>query len=429
MLRALRGIARLVFILFVLAALGIGGFVGVTLAHFGRELPDYQQLAKYQPATGSKVYAGDGSFMAEFESEHRIPVAIGKVPRVVVEAFLAAEDRDFYTHNGVNPGAIFRAAVADVARFRNGQRPIGASTITQQVVRHFLLTNELSVSRKIKEAMLAYRIERTLSKDRILEIYLNEIYLGAGAYGIAAAADTYFQKPLDRLSLAEIAFLAALPKAPNNYNPVHHLGAARARRDWVLANMAELGWISEKQAKAAMAEPLVVHLRSDSPGEQVGAQNGYFTEEVRRELVGRFGEKAVYEGGLTVRTSYMPSHQQMADNAFRNGLVEYDRRHGWRGPLQHFPTATAAQAALPGIAEPGGIGGWQLAAVTSVESGGAQVVLKKGGQGQTTGHIPLNELRWARRTLDDQRLGAGVGRASDVLQPGDIVLVEPLAAA
>src|SRR6266478_599880 len=227
MLRALRGIARLVFILFVLAALGIGGFVGVTLAHFGRELPDYQQLAKYQPATGSKVYAGDGSFMAEFESEHRIPVAIGKVPRVVVEAFLAAEDRDFYTHNGVNPGAIFRAAMADVVRFRNGQRPIGASTITQQVVRHFLLTNELSVSRKIKEAMLAYRIERTLSKDRILEIYLNEIYLGAGAYGVAAAADTYFQKPLDRLSLAEVAFLAALPKAPNNYNPIHRSAAAR----------------------------------------------------------------------------------------------------------------------------------------------------------------------------------------------------------
>src|SRR5712691_7654308 len=285
MLRALRGIARLVFILFVLAALGIGGFVGVTLAHFGRELPDYQQLAKYQPATGSKVYAGNGSFMAEFESEHRIPVAIGKVPRVVVEAFLAAEDRDFYTHNGVNPGAIFRAAMADVVRFRNGQRPIGASTITQHVVRHFLLTNELSVSRKIKEAMLAYRIERTLSKDRILEIYLNEIYLGAGAYGVAAAADTYFQKPLERLSLAETAFLAALPKAPNNYHPVRHAVAARARRDWVLAGMADLGWITVKRATAAIAEPLVVRLRNDPAADQASGQNGYFAEEVRRELI------------------------------------------------------------------------------------------------------------------------------------------------
>src|SRR6266851_604072 len=168
MLRILRGLARAAFIIFVVAALGIGGFVGVTLAHFSRELPDYQQLANYLPATGSKVYASDGSLMTEFESEHRIPVSIGKVPRIVIEAFLAAEDRDFYTHSGVNPGAIFRAAVADITRLNRGQRPIGASTITQQVVRHFLLNNEVSVSRKAKEAILAYRIEGSLSKDRIL---------------------------------------------------------------------------------------------------------------------------------------------------------------------------------------------------------------------------------------------------------------------
>jgi len=425
MLRVLRGIARAAFILFVLAALGIAGFVGITLAHFDRELPDHQQLADYQPATGSKVYAGDGSFMAEFESEHRIPVAIGKIPRMVIEAFLAAEDRDFYTHNGVNPGAIFRAAVADVARFRSGQRPIGASTITQQVVRHFLLTNELSVSRKIKEAMLAYRIERTLSKDRILEIYLNEIYLGAGAYGVAAAADTYFQKPLDRLSLAEVAFLAALPKAPNNYNPIHHSAAARARRDWVLAGMADLGWVSEKHAKAAMAEPLIVHLRGDSPADPAGAQNGYFTEEVRRELIGRFGEKAVYDGGLTVRTSYHPVYQQMAETAFRQGVVDYDRRHGWRGPLVHLASGAAAQGALAGTADPPGLGNWQLAAVTAIDAAGATLALKSGG----TGRLPLDELRWARRTLDDQRVGAGVRQTRDVVNPGDIVLVEPIAAA
>ena len=220
MMRILRGTARVAFILIVVAALGIGGFVGITLAHFGRGLPDFQQIAGYVPATGTKIYAGDGGFITEFETEHRIPVTIAKVPKLVIQAFLAAEDRDFYSHKGVNPGAIFRAAVADVTRFQKGQRPIGASTITQQVVRHFLLTNEMSVSRKIKEALLAYRIEGSLSKDRILEIYLNEIYLGAGAYGVGAAADTYFQKPLERLSLSEAAFLAALPKAPNNYNPI-----------------------------------------------------------------------------------------------------------------------------------------------------------------------------------------------------------------
>ena len=204
MLRVLRGVARIVFFVVVLAAVGIGAFVGITLAHFGRDLPDHQQLTKYVPAIGSKVYAGDGTLMTEFETEHRIPVTIAKVPKLVIQAFLAAEDRDFYKHNGVDPAAIFRAAMADVLRFQKGQRPIGASTITQQVVRHFLLTKEVSVSRKVKEAILAYRIEHTLSKDRILEIYLNEIYFGAGAYGVAAAADTYFQKTLDQLTLAEV---------------------------------------------------------------------------------------------------------------------------------------------------------------------------------------------------------------------------------
>jgi penicillin-binding protein 1A len=429
MLRVLRGTARALFIVLVLVALGTGGFVGITLAHFGRDLPDYQKLTDYLGATGSKVYAGDGSLITEFESEHRIPVPIGKVPRIVIEAFLAAEDRDFYHHSGVNPGAIFRAAMADVVRFRRGQRPIGASTITQQVVRHFLLTNEVSVARKVKEAILAYRIEHTLSKDRILEIYLNEIYLGAGAYGVAAAADTYFQKPLERLSLSEAAFLAALPKAPNNYHPVRHAAAAKARRDWVLAGMADLGWITAQRAKAAIAEPLVVRLHNDPALDQGGAQpggpNGYFAEEVRRELIGRFGEKLVYEGGLTVRTSYAPAYQKMAETAFRQGLVEYDRRHGWRGPLAHLPSGPAAQAALGGTVEPPGAGtgtNWQLAAVTAIDAGGATLALKGGG----TGRIALGELRWARRTLDDQRLGGGVRQVRDAVNPGDIVLVEPV---
>jgi penicillin-binding protein 1A len=363
MIRILRGLARIVFILVVIGVIGGGAFIGITLSYFGRDLPNSQQLASFVPATGTKVYAADGGFMAEFASEHRIIVPIDRMPRQMIDAILAAEDRDFYSHNGVNPVAVFRAAMADIVRYQRGQRPLGASTITQQVVRHFLLNNELSVSRKIKEALLAYRIEHELSKDRILEIYLNEIYLGSGAYGVAAAADTYFQKPLDKLSLAEIALIAALPKSPNNYNPIRHAQAAKARRDWVLAGMAEIGWITPEQAKAAMAEPLHAHLRSEPEGEQ----NGYFTEEVRRELIGRFGEKAVYEGGLTVRTSYTPVYQQMADTAFRNGLVEYDRRHGWRGPLQHLPTAAAAQAALPGIAEPGGIGAWQLAAAIAAK--------------------------------------------------------------
>ncbi|HTZ35786.1 MAG TPA: PBP1A family penicillin-binding protein [Stellaceae bacterium] len=418
----LRGLAQLLFVVGMLGAIIVGGGLALAIAHFSQDLPDHQQLLNYVPPTGSKVYAGDGSFMAEFASERRIITPINQVPPLVVHAFLAAEDRDFYSHNGVNPGSVLRAALTDIVRFGRGQRPLGASTITQQVVRHFLLTNEVSVARKIKEALLAYRIENQLSKDRILEIYLNEIYFGAGAYGVAAAADTYFGKPLDQLSIAEAAFLAALPKAPNNYNPAHHPQAAKARRDWVIDGMAEQGWIGATAAQAAKQQPLDAVARGPAP-EPEGA--GYFTEQVRRELIERFGEKTVYEGGLTVRTSYVPSYQAMAERAFHSGLVEYDRRHGWRGPLQHLGSVVLAQNALYAMPEQATIPGWRLAAVTGVDSGGANILLKSG----MAGRIPLDELRWARRTLPDQRLGAAIYRAQQVLSPGDIVLVEPLGAA
>ena len=421
MTRFLRGTVRVLFALVILVAVVGGGAVAVTLAHFGRDLPDHQQLTEYVPAVGSKVYAGDSSFITEFASERRIVVPIKKIPAMVIHAFLAAEDREFYTHNGVNPWAIFRAGLTDALRFHKGQRPQGASTITQQVVRHFLLTKEVSISRKIKEAILAYRIEGQLSKDRILDIYLNEIYLGAGTYGVAAAADTYFQKPLDQLSLAQIAYLAALPKAPNNYHPIRHAQAAKARRDWVLAGMAEMGYVTQAQAQAAIAEPLGVKLRPEPEGEQIG----YFAEEVRRELIGRFGEKAVYEGGLTVRTSYVGGYQTMADRAYHNGLVEYDRRHGWRGPLTHAATPQAAQTALAGMSEHPGVPSWKLAAVTAVDAGGAHIVLKNGTQGR----IAFSEMSWARKALSDQRVGAGPRKPSDVVNPGDIIFVEPVAAA
>jgi penicillin-binding protein 1A len=415
----LRGLAQLLFVLGIMGAIFIGGAVALAIAHFSRDLPDHQQLLTYQPATGTKIYAGDGSFLAEFATEHRTIVPFTDIPPLVVHAFLAAEDREFYNHNGVNPLAVIRAGLTDVLRYGRGQRPLGASTITQQLVRHFLLTNEISVSRKIKEALLAYRIESQLSKDRILEIYLNEIYLGAGAYGVAAAADIYFGKPLSQLTPAEAAFLAALPKAPNNYNPIHHPDAALARRNWVLDGMADQGWLTTAEAQSAKSQPLLVSSRA--PAEPPRG-SGYFVEEVRRELLDRFGEKMVYEGGLTVRTSYVPVYQAMAEKAYHNGLVEYDRRHGWRGPVSHLATAAAAQAALPGINDPGAMPSWKIAAVMSVDATGANILLKSG----ETGRIPLDELRWARRTAADQRLGAWVSRAQEVLSPGDIVLAEPL---
>jgi penicillin-binding protein 1A len=417
----LRGLAQLIFVLGVLGAILIAGGMALAIAHFSSDLPDHQQLLTYQPATGTRVYAGDGSLMAEFAAEHRVITAFKDIPPTVVHAFLAAEDREFYSHNGVNPLSILRAALANIVRYGHGQRPLGASTITQQLVRHFLLTNEVSLSRKIKEALLAYRIEDQLSKDRILEIYLNEIYLGAGAYGVAAAAETYFGKSLDQLTVAEAAFLAALPKAPNNYNPVRHAEAAKTRRDWVLDGMTEQGWITAAEAQAAKAQLLDAMPR---PLPEPAREAGYFVEEVRRQLLDRFGEKMVYEGGLTVRTSYVPVYQAMAERAFHDGLVEYDRRHGWRGPVAHLATAAAAQAALYTAADPAMMPSWRLAAVTGVDNLGVNIVLKTG----FAGRIPLDELRWARRTLPDQRLGSAIYRAQEVLSPGDLVLVEPLGA-
>jgi penicillin-binding protein 1A len=419
----LRGLAQLVFVVGILVAIFVGGGLALAIAHFSHDLPDHQQLLTYQPATGSKIYAGDGTLMAEFATERRIITPFRDIPPMVVHAFLAAEDRDFYSHNGVNPFAIFRAGITDVLRYGRGQRPLGASTITQQLVRHFLLTNEVSVARKVKEALLAYRIETVLSKDRILEIYLNEIYFGAGAYGVAAAAETYFGKPLNQLTVADAAFLAALPKAPNNYNPAHHAQAAKTRRDWVIDGMAEKGWVTTADAAQAKGQPLNAAPRPQP--ETTQAQAGYFTEEVRRELVDRFGEKMVYEGGLTVRTSYVPVYQAMAERAYHNGLIEYDRRHGWHGPVAHDANAAAAQTALYAMPEQTTIPGWRFAAVTSVDSGGANILLKS----VAIGRVPLEELRWARHTLPDQRLGTGVGRAQEVLAAGDIVLVEPLGAA
>jgi len=418
MMRVLSGLPRLIFTLFLLGGTVLAVGAGLLVWNDGRDLPSHEQLLTYVPATGTRVYAADGSEIAEFAAENRIVVPLKQIPPVVIHAFLAAEDRDFYSHGGINPFSILRAAVADLVRYQRGQRPLGASTITQQLVRHFLLSNRVSMSRKIKEALLAYKIERYLSKDRILEIYLNEIYLGAGAYGVAAAAETYFDRPLDRLDLAEAALLAALPKAPNLYNPFHNPEAAKARRDWVLAGMAEKGWISAAEARAAMAEPVELHPHTLP---QAG-DSGYFAEEVRRELIARFGEQTVYQGGLTVRTSYTPADQAMAERAFRDGLVAYDRRHGWRGPLGHFATVPAAVAALSGLAPPPAPPGWVLAAVTAADNAAAEIVLKTGVRGR----IPLDELRWARPTLDDQRLGPPVYRASQVLHPGDIVLVEAL---
>jgi penicillin-binding protein 1A len=413
---------RFLFVCAVILAIAGCGFVGVTIWYFGRDLPDYQQLANYQPPIVTRVQAGDGRLLAEYATERRVFVPIQAIPKRVIDAFISAEDKNFYTHHGVDPLSIIRAALTDVGRLRANRRPIGASTITQQVAKNMLLTNEVSVARKIKEILLATRIEEALPKDRILELYLNEIYLGSGAYGAAAAALNYFDKPLDQLTVGEAAFLGGLPKAPNRYNPVRDPAGAEARRDWVLDRMVEDGFVTRQAADAGEAQP--IELRHRQQAEEVKAP--YFAEEVRRELLARYGEKALYEAGLSVRTSLDPRLQAASDKALRDGLIAYDRGHeGWRGAVAHIDPkgdwATHLSAVpVPAVATDVG---WPLAVVLRTAPGEAAIGFADGD----TGHIPFAQMRWARPRFRNGSLGPFPRGAGDVVKPGDVVMVAPLA--
>ena len=405
----------------VLLLLAAGGGALYVLYQFGRALPDYQQLAGYEPPTMTRVHAGNGRLLAEYAIEKRVFVPVSAMPKQLISAFLAAEDKNFFKHPGVDALSVLRATLTNIRSYGKERRPVGGSTITQQVAKNFLLSNEVSVERKVKEAILAFRIERALPKERILELYLNEIYLGFGSYGVAAAALNYFDRSLDELTLGETAFLAALPKAPNNYHPLRQPLAAKARRDWVLGRMREDGLINDLDASRGALEPLIVRYRAEA--EFVRAD--YFVEEVRRELLDRYGEKALYEGGLSVRTTLDPRLQEVGDRTLRSGLEAYDRRHGWRGPLAQILVDAAWPARLAMVDAPVGLSHWRLAVVLAGTREGAEIGLRGGERG----FIPLTEMAWARPWKVGQALGPKVRDARDVLAQGDVIAVEPLAAA
>src|ERR1700730_655512 len=414
-------IFRFLFVCAVLLAIAGCGFVGITLWYFGRDLPDYQQLAHYQPAIMTRVHAGDGRLLAEYATERRIFVPIQAIPKPVINAFLSAEDKNFYNHHGVDPVSILRAAITDVSRFRANRRPVGASTITQQVAKNMLLSNEVSIERKIKEILLATRIEAALPKERLLELYLNEIYLGSGAYGVAAAALTYFDKSLDDLTLGEAAFLAGLPKAPNRYSPARFPQTAKARRDWVLERMVEDG--AATQAEAANAEAQRPELRHRQEAKEFRAP--YFAEEVRRDLLARYGEKVLYGAGLSVRTSLDERLQAASDRALRAGLIAYERsRGGWRGAIARIDPKGDWAAHLAAVPAPGVATdvGWQLAMVVRSEPDGAAIGFANGASGR----IPFSEMRWARPRHDNGTFGPYPRGAADVVKPGDVVMVDPI---
>src|SRR5215510_3664877 len=283
----------------VVFLVGIAATAGL-IWHFSKDLPDYSQLQDYEPPVMTRIHATDGSLLGEYAKERRIYLPIQAVPKLVINAFLAAEDKNFYNHGGVDLTGMARAARVYIQHFGSNRRPQGASTITQQVAKNFLLTNEVSMVRKVKEALLAKRIERAYSKDKILELYLNEIYLGLGAYGIAAASLVYFDKSVNELTIAEASYLAALPKAPAALHPVRNRDRATERRNYVIDRLLENGWIKQAEADKARKEPLVVASRGN--GAHIFAGE-YFAEEVRRDIFERYGEKKLYEGGLSIRAT------------------------------------------------------------------------------------------------------------------------------
>jgi penicillin-binding protein 1A len=416
-------------------------FLGVAAATFyvvwdvSKDLPDTRQLAAYEPPVMTRMHAADGSLLGEFAEQRRLFMPIGSIPKIVVEAYISAEDKSFYQHSGLDYRGIAYAAYRylQVKLTHKGQI-LGASTITQQVAKNFLLSNEQTITRKLKEAIVVQRIEQSFSKDQILELYLNEIFLGMKSYGVAAASLNYFGKPLNELKLEEVAYLAALPKGPNDLNPFKNPAKAKTRRDYVLDQMYKNGYVTSEEATAAKAAPFAVSPRAF--GAQLFAAEG-FAEEVRRSLLGMYGQDKLSKGGYSVRTTLDPKMQLFARQALAKGLITFDRKRGYRGPVKQVVLdGNDWGAKISDVVLPQDVAPWRIAVVLSVDEQAAQIGLQPkpaagGGVGteRETGSIPLAYLQWAQSYVDGTELGPEILAATKVLQPGDVIVVAPAATA
>ncbi|MFN4092402.1 MAG: penicillin-binding protein 1A [Brevundimonas sp.] len=390
----------------LLGAIAVAGLVlAIYAAWLFHDLPDAGELADYRPATATRVYAGDGTLIGEFSEERRIYVSYDQIPTTVVEAFLAAEDRNFFTHGGIDVSGIGRAMFKNIFNVLTGRRLEGGSTITQQVAKNVVLSSEASLNRKLKEAILSSRLEATLSKEQILELYLNEIFLGYRSYGVASAAYNYFGKSLQQLTPAEAAFLAALPKGPNNYDPRKHPEAAKGRRDWVLREMNQNGFIDDAELTLALNTPLKAN---EAPQRAAYRDADYFVEEARRQATARFGKEKVNGGGYYLRTTLDPELQSAARDALMKGLENYDRRHGWRGAWGTTDFAEGWQAAALKKTVPAERRAWRAAAVESVSGNTVRVRTAKDNE---TGTLIASDAAWAN--------------ANRPLKRGDLIFVEP----
>lgn len=406
---------RWVKVVTIILALPIFGYFVLWLL-FARGLPSAESLLTYEPVLPTYVRDINGQPVQSFARERRVQLAYDEFPRHLINAFLAAEDRTFFEHGGLDYPGLAGAVFDYVAKRGSGERARGGSTITQQVAKIFFTGDEYSVTRKIREAFLARRIEAALSKEQILELYLNQIFLGRNAYGVQAAARAYFNKDVGELSVAEAAYLAVLPKAPANYDPVRRPERALQRRNWVLGEMRRNGFITDAQYSEAVAQPLGTTRTSADNFRNVG---GYFMEEVRRVLVERYGATAdpahpnsVYAGGLWVRTSYDPVMQQAAETALRDGLTRFESGRGWRDPGLSVDVSRDWRAQL--AIAPFGVGydDWRSAVVLSKESGAATIGFTDG----TTGTLPASRATMPRRGTGESAFSA--------LRPGAIIAVE-----
>src|SRR6516164_7279556 len=386
----------------VVFLVGVAGVAGL-IWHFSKDLPDYSQLQDYEPPIMTRVHAVDGSLLGEYAKERRLYLPIQAVPKLVINAFLAAEDKNFYEHGGIDYSGMARAAILYAQNYGSNRRPQGASTITQQVAKNFLLNNEVSFARKIKEALLAMRIERAYSKDKILELYLNEIYLGLGADGVAAASLVYFD------------------------NSVKNRDRAIERRNYVIDRLLENGWIKQADADKARKEPLNVVNRSNGVHTFAGE---YFAEEVRRDIFERYGEKKLYEGSLSVRTTLDPKIQVMARKTMAAGLVKYDEEQGWRGPLSKLDLSGDWGVKLADVKSLSDVSPWRMAVVLEVSDQSARIGFQPGrdlggavSRERQTGLVTLDGVKWAKATSTRGKAPTAV---SQVLSPGDVIYVDPL---
>lgn len=404
-------------------------FVGVILIAFiffifkkySANLPSYEQLKDYNPMITTRLYAADGSLLSEFSKENRIFVPIQNIPNNLINAFLAAEDSNFYHHSGIDPFAILRTAIKNlIAKMQGSHSMGGASTITQQVVKNMLLTNDRTIQRKIKEAILAIRMTQSFSKDHILELYLNQIYLGSGAYGVAAAAQAYFNKSIDSLSIEEEALLATLPKAPSKLDPRKNLTKAKIRRDWVIRRMIEEEFITEEEGLKAIAQPIFL---SDNNNDENTTRAAFFSDSVKKELTALYGADHVFEDGIVVRTTIDPNLQKIAAKSFQKGLEKYDMKHGYRGPIARIirldKDKWLEQLSNVGIKELYK-NNWQKAVILSRSKYSAKIGLENG----ENGIIKIDSLAWAKRYINVNETGEPPQRISDVFREGDVILVE-----